>query len=265
MREKKVKENRNTDQPIGFETVELKQQAKKKITGQKKFAGQKNTYNRYNQQDWNTKNKGNRQVGKRKKMIDGQRQMQNAVYMKEMKAKQKAYKLFSFKVKNGYKSMGEFTGLTLSNLPKFTPGAPEIYRRAGKIGEFRYELDSILSKNPLKFTSFKEINDNMLSTHEANEDANIIDYIIEQEIEGTKIVASDMVLATLMNVSKSYYSWDIVVEKFGDMIFLMKRAEKENDEEFLSVDMENVGENSITPPPAEIDNPKLGKKRFVLF
>jgi hypothetical protein len=243
--------------------VEVKQQAKKKLTGQRKFAGQRNTYNRYSQQDWNTKNKGNRQVGKRKKMIDAQRQMQNKIYTLESKAKYKAYKTISYKVGSNYSSVTEFMNLTLSNLPKFTPGTPEILYRSGKIGEFRYEIDSVMSKNPVKFTSFKEIDDIMFSTHDADIDPNIMNYIEEEQIQGTKIIASDMVLATLMNNSKSYYSWDIAVEKFGDIIILKKREEKVDKEEFVCVDLENVGENSIAPPPAEVESTKSRKLQIV--
>ena len=262
MREKKTNDNKEADGAVTFEVIEVKQQAKKRITGQKKFQGQKNTYSRYTNQNWMNKNKGNRQTGKRKKMIEGQRLMQNEMYRKEMKAKAKAHKGLSFRVLSHWPLVDEIHNLTLSSLLKFTPGTPEIFLRAGKVAEFKHGIDSVFTKNKIKFTSFPAIDDVKLSTNDINVDENIFNYIEEQKIEGLKIIASDMVLATLMNVKGAFYSWDIVVEKFGDMIFLSKRGEESRgkDEVFQPVDIETAGESSITPPPADTDNPKLGKR-----
>ena len=263
LREKKGADKEG-DGTVTFEVVEVKQQAKKRITGQKKYAGQKNVFKQNQGQNWMEKNKGNRQTGKRKKMIDGQRQMQNALYKKEMKAKSKAYKDLSYQVNPHWPLLEEIRSLTLSNIPKFTPGTPSIFLRAGKVAEYRHEVDSVLSKTPIKFTSFPEIQPEKFSSQDINLDPHIIEHIEEKQIKGLKIIASDMVLATLMNVSKSCYSWDIKVEKFEDMIFLTKR-EKEEKEEFVSVDYENVGENSITPPPASVEDPKSGMYLFFTY
>jgi len=253
LREKK--EEKEGDGTVTFEVVETKQQAKKKITSNKKHIGQRNNYSKYTNQNWMEKNKGNRQTGKKKKMWDRKTQLQNEMYRKEMKAKQKSYKELSFHVNPHWPLVDEIQGLTLSNLPKFIPGTPEIFKRAGQLCEYRHEIDSVLSKNRIKFTSFDTIPEETLSTKEISLDENIINYIDEKELKGLKIIASDVVLATLMNYSRSYYSWDIKVEKYDDMIFLTKR-EKGEKEEFVSVDLETVGENSITPPAASVEDPK---------
>lgn len=251
------KEEKTTEfAAVEFQTTEVKQQATKNITAQRKFAGQKNIYNnRYMNRNWMEKNKGNRQTGKKQKMNENKNNIQNTLYRKEMKAKAKAYKDLSFQVNPNWPLVDEIQEYSFSSLPKFKPGEPEIFRRAGKIAEFRYDVDSLQSTKPLKFTSFKEIPESKLATHEISLDGNVYEGFDE---EGLKIIASDMALATIMNISKAYYSWDLKIEKADDMIFISKR-DKDEKEEFVSVDLELVGENSITPPPAVIDDPKPGK------
>jgi hypothetical protein len=41
------------------------------------------------------------------------------------------------------------------------------------------------------------------------------------------VFATDTILATLMTAPRSLYSWDIVVERFKDKIFLDKREDSE--------------------------------------
>lgn len=251
----KKEDKKSEEAAVSFQVVEVKQQATKKITAQKKFQGQKNNYNKFQNKNWMEKNKGNRQTGKKQKMFDNKRNIQNAQYRKEMKAKAKAWKELSVQVDPDWEVVSEIQGYSLNNLPKFKPGEPEIYARAGSVAEYRYDIDGLISSKPLKFTSFKEIPDEKLSTNEISYDDVVAECI--DTCSGTKIIASDMALATLMNISKAYYSWDIKVEKMGDMIFISKR-EKEEKEEFVLADMELVGENSITPPPAVIEDPKPG-------
>ncbi|CAI2363188.1 unnamed protein product [Moneuplotes crassus] len=238
---------------VSFQVVEVKQQATKRITAQKKFQGQKNNYNRYQNKNWMEKNKGNRQTGKKQKMFENKRNIQNTLYRKEMKAKAKALKTLSCPIDSEWTQVGEMQCHSFNGLPKFKPGEPEVYARAGKIAEYRYDIDGLLSARPLKFTSFKDIPENKLSTQDITLDEIAIECI--DTCKGTKIIASDIALATLMNISKAYYSWDLKVEKVDDMIFITKR-EKEEKEDFVWIDLEHVGENSITPPPAAIDDPK---------
>ncbi len=258
----KKEDKASEEAAVSFQVVEVKQQATKRITAQRKFQGQKNTYSRYQNKDWMAKNKGNRQVGKKQKMFDNKRNIQNALYRKEMKAKAKAYKDLACTVDPDWPVVGEIQQHSLHNLPKFKPGESEIYARAGKVAEYRYDIDGCLSTKPLKFTSFKEIPEEKFSTRDISLDETAMDCI--DTCEGTKIIATDMALATLMNINKAYYSWDIKVEKIEDMIFITKR-EKEEKEEFVSIDMELVGENSITPPPAIIEDTKPGMRFLLIF
>lgn len=55
------------------------------------------------------------------------------------------------------------------------------------------------------------------------------------------VFATDAILATIMCCSRSNYSWDIVIEKFGDKIFLDKRDNTE-------FDLLTVNETSVEPP-----------------
>lgn len=75
---------------------------------------------------------------------------------------------------------------------------------------------------------------------------------LASERDSTKpcIFATDNIISTLMCATRSVYSWDIVVLKEGNNIFLDKRDGGVFD--FLS-----VNENALNPPPetAEKDNP----------
>eukprot|EP00345_Euplotes_harpa_P006117 CAMPEP_0168330054 /NCGR_PEP_ID=MMETSP0213-20121227/7481_1 /TAXON_ID=151035 /ORGANISM="Euplotes harpa, Strain FSP1.4" /LENGTH=539 /DNA_ID=CAMNT_0008333509 /DNA_START=20 /DNA_END=1639 /DNA_ORIENTATION=- len=250
LREKKGEE-KERDTTVTFEVVEVKQQAKKKITGQRKYVGQRNTYNNMYNQNWMDKNKGNRQTGKKKKDIKKSKQLQQINNKNEMKAKAKRYKDMAVKISENWKQIDEFSSLILNNLPKFIPGANQVIGRGGKIGEYRIDLDSVSNDTKVPFTPFKEIATNRLSTNSIILDEFIADHV--EEIKGTKIIASDMVIATLMNFSKSVYSWDIKVEKFGDLIYLDKRDIEDGNDEYVSVDLESVGENSSKPPQADAE------------
>lgn len=53
--------------------------------------------------------------------------------------------------------------------------------------------------------------------------------------------ATDAILATLMCCTRSNYSWDIVIDKFGDKLFFDKRDNTE-------FDLLTVNETSVEPP-----------------
>ena len=58
------------------------------------------------------------------------------------------------------------------------------------------------------------------------------------------VFATDSILATLMCCTRSVYSWDIVVQKIGDKIFLDKRDNTE-------FDLLTVSETAAEPPQDE--------------
>lgn len=61
---------------------------------------------------------------------------------------------------------------------------------------------------------------------------------------GGNVFATDEILATLMCCTRSNYSWDIVVQKIGNLIFFDKRDESE-------FDLVTVSETSRDPPSDE--------------
>lgn len=66
------------------------------------------------------------------------------------------------------------------------------------------------------------------------------------------VYATDTILATLMCCTRSNYSWDIVIEKIGDKLFLDKRDNTE-------FDLLTVNESSQDPPsdePNSINSPR---------
>ena len=62
--------------------------------------------------------------------------------------------------------------------------------------------------------------------------------------EDANVFATDSILATLMCCGRSQYSWDIVVQKIGDKIFLDKRDNTE-------FDLLTVSETAAEPPQDE--------------
>ncbi|XP_055903568.1 eukaryotic translation initiation factor 3 subunit D-1 [Eupeodes corollae] len=62
------------------------------------------------------------------------------------------------------------------------------------------------------------------------------------------VFATDAILATIMCCTRSNYSWDIVVEKFGDKIFMDKRDNTE-------FDLLTVNETSVEPPTDDDASP----------
>lgn len=55
------------------------------------------------------------------------------------------------------------------------------------------------------------------------------------------VYATDAILATIMCCTRSNYSWDIVIEKIGDKLFMDKRDNTE-------LDLLTVNETSVEPP-----------------
>ena len=62
------------------------------------------------------------------------------------------------------------------------------------------------------------------------------------------VFATDAILATIMCSTRSNYSWDIVIEKFGDKIFMDKRDNTE-------FDLLTVNETSVEPPTDDDSSP----------
>ena len=62
------------------------------------------------------------------------------------------------------------------------------------------------------------------------------------ECSDCQVFATDIILATLMTCARSKYSWDIVVERVGNKVFLDKRdnAQSGKDKPFLGVNRKCV-------------------------
>ncbi|KAJ3033845.1 hypothetical protein HDV00_005694 [Rhizophlyctis rosea] len=69
----------------------------------------------------------------------------------------------------------------------------------------------------------------------------VINDLSKEESEGFTVYATDTILAALMTASRSVYSWDIVVTKQDDKLFLDKR-------DGSNLDLVNVNENAADPP-----------------
>ncbi|KAJ3334348.1 hypothetical protein HDU76_000041 [Blyttiomyces sp. JEL0837] len=64
---------------------------------------------------------------------------------------------------------------------------------------------------------------------------------LSQSAEGPVVLATDNILSTLMCASKSVYSWDIVITKYDNKIFIDKR-------DGANFDFVTINENAAEPP-----------------
>merc|ERR1712241_795043 len=108
-------------------------------------------------------------------------------------------------------------------------GTMEYYDKA-------YDRVNVKSEKPLKRI------DRIFHTVTTTDDP-IIRKLTKSQSE-VNVFATDSILATLMCCTRSVYSWDIVVQKIGDKIFLDKRDNTE-------FDLLTVSETAAEPPQDE--------------
>lgn len=212
---------------------------------------QTNLY-RFTNSQWQGK-KQNSKYNKSRQVLNKKNQ---DAYKKESAARNRRYKELSFKPDQDWPQIEELTKYTIENFPKFAPGAPTVVKRAGRVGHYKLNIDSVMSKNPLKFTSFENVDIKRLSSIGISKDKHILSIPEENKINGTIIYATDSVLSSIMTFGKSVYSFDFIVRKSGSNIFFDRRESGK----LSSLDFENVGENCSQPPPVTCEDPNKKNK-----
>jgi len=108
---------------------------------------------------------------------------------------------------------------------------------------FLYYYDRSYDKQPGAKTSERKLNVLERAAYNVTTSSDPVIQELAEKDEGT-IFATDNILSILMCATKSVYSWDLVITKRGDKLFIDKR-------DGASIDMVTVNENA-TDAPLEI-------------
>ncbi|XP_037070748.1 LOW QUALITY PROTEIN: eukaryotic translation initiation factor 3 subunit D-like [Pollicipes pollicipes] len=128
----------------------------------------------------------------------------------------------------------DFPRLQKLSLPSV--GEPVDLYKCGAVKYYNRLVDRINVKRPEVLERIDRIHHKVTTT-----DDPIIRKLAKS---GGNVFATDEILATLMCCTRSNYSWDIVVQKIGNLIFFDKRDESE-------FDLVTVSETSRDPPNDE--------------
>lgn len=126
--------------------------------------------------------------------------------------------------------------LEFSRLNKLSMGVaePETLESAGTLQGYDKAFDRINTRNTKNLEIQERVRYNATTTEDP-----IIEKLAEQK--AATVFATDSILSVLMCAPRSVNSWDIVVERRGDQIFLDKRGG-------APFDVLSVNENAADPP-----------------
>ena len=133
----------------------------------------------------------------------------------------------------------EFSRLSKLKDAKYTPG--EVLYECGTLEYVNPVFSGATKERPLEKNWSNDRNFYKVTTS----DDPIIRNFAEQG--AANVFATDAILTYLMTAPRSVYSWDIVITKKGNQIFLDKRGNR--------LDMLSVNENSSEPPDMNMDDP----------
>ena len=134
--------------------------------------------------------------------------------------------------------------------------------KAGKVAKFNSQFDKVTS---WQIPILDEVKPEWMDSMSVRDDDLMYEMFEEGEGEDddddtrTFVMASDNVISTIMGMEKSYYSWDIIVEKEENIITLDIRTETDvpdpdEVEKHNMLNLQFTGETSIKePPPGKLD------------
>lgn len=136
----------------------------------------------------------------------------------------------------------DFTRLSKLSLPNIKDG--EDIMCCGTLEYYDKSYDRVNIRNEKPLQGY----DRVFHTVTTTDDPNI------RQLSKTvgNVYATDTILATIMCCTRSNYSWDIVIEKIGDKLFMDKRDNTE-------FDLLTVNETAVEPP--QDDNNSLNSPR----
>ncbi|TPX40118.1 hypothetical protein SeMB42_g01546 [Synchytrium endobioticum] len=122
---------------------------------------------------------------------------------------------------------------------------PQDIETYGEVNYYDKTFDKKSTKNTQALKSFDRFSPNLTTSFDP------ILQKLSKDVDGPTVFATDNVLSTLMCATRAVYSWDIVIQKDGDKLFLDKRDGSQFD--FLSVN-ENAAEAPLESTDKENPN-----------
>lgn len=124
----------------------------------------------------------------------------------------------SYEVKTEWPVIQEFTKQRFDKVT-LTPGKAKLEVSAGQIHAFDSSWDKARISKPKKLPPF---------TGTIPDEKLVADETIQRLAEEGKaqIFATDVAAAAIMTSSKAQYPWDLVIQKFGNLLFIDKRDEE---------------------------------------
>ena len=104
-------------------------------------------------------------------------------------------------------------------MPNLNPGEVGTEVTAGQIHAFDREWERVKMQKAKKLPQFKGLVPNEITTRDP-----VIQRLAQEE--KAYIFATDLAAAALMTSSKAQYSWDLVIKKMGEFIFIDKRDDE---------------------------------------
>lgn len=125
----------------------------------------------------------------------------------------------------------------LSQLLKLAANSPQVEDLVwcGALNEYDEAYDKISGRNP---KNIRKSENKVFYSVTSQEDPILEGFAAEEK---GNVFVTDTILAQLMAAPRSVYSWDIVVQKVGGMIFLDKRNDS-------NIDMLTVSETALDAP-----------------
>lgn len=103
----------------------------------------------------------------------------------------------------------------LANL-SYDPSAPKDLKMCGMLEFYNKAYDGVHTKSSKPLQQMNRLFHNVMTT----EDPVIREFASKNE---GRVFCTDTLLAAIMSTRRSNYSWDIIVQRFGDKVFLDKR------------------------------------------
>jgi len=149
----------------------------------------------------------------------------------------------SFEVKPEWEVIQEFSQQRFQKLPGFEPADLGVKATLGRIYQFENNWNKARAQKPIKIPHF----DGELLSEDLFDDP-IFERFAKEGI--AQVFMTDVAAAAIMCASKAVFSWDLVLKKVQNFIFIQKR-----DEENI-LDWQTVAETAQQDfQPLDIDGP----------
>ena len=131
----------------------------------------------------------------------------------------KGFRDQSIEVKGDWPIITEFSKNHLEKLNPLTPAVVGVPVEAGEVFKYNTEFDKSRPQKSVPLGSFQG---DMLS------DKSILDDPVFRRLaqeNKADIFATEVAIAAIMTAPKSIYSWDVIIKKYQDKVFIDKRDE----------------------------------------